>query len=148
MKAPSEIVKNLLVTAGAGVYGDATATWPLYVSSEPEAPDQVLTVYDDDTTHGDALRRSFPVWGQAMVQIRVRCNDYVTGYTKAIAVLRSLAGTAAFVQAATATELLAGEHDIRYHSFGVVNGPNYIGKDESGRCLFTGNIRVSKEELL
>jgi len=143
VKAASEVIKDILVAAGQATFADTTADWPLFISTEPEDPDQVITLYDGDPLRGSSLKHDEAAWQQIQVQIRLRNRDYQAGYTKMADLLKTIAQKGLFREDADES----GENDIRWHSFRVVNGPLHIGKDDNKRHLFTANVRASKEEI-
>lgn len=90
--SPADIVRHLLIQLGHGENPTPTATpdWSIYVASEPNSPDAVVTVYDtegriDGTSNPDGEAQEY--FG---VQVRVRAEDHPTGYAKARAIADSM----------------------------------------------------------
>ena len=47
VKAPSEDIKDILVTASVGKFTGATASdWQIFIGSEQPTPDKAITLYD------------------------------------------------------------------------------------------------------
>ena len=85
---PADVIAQLLVDGGQGSdplvlpLGD----WPIYVESEPDSPDSVLTVY---TTTGIDDGRTMPdgeLQQHYGFQVRIRSRTAKEGYTKAAAI--------------------------------------------------------------
>lgn len=80
---PCRIVRQLLLDLGLVTEPILYADWPVFVTEEPQGPDNVVTLYD---TPG-IMQGRFQVDGEVQeeygIQIRVRSQDYETGYTKA-----------------------------------------------------------------
>ena len=80
--SPAEIVRQFLIKKELG--SDAGATWPVGYSVEPEAPDNVLTIYDKvgqqhGRTHDDGETQE-----HHGIQVRVRYGgSYHPGWLKA-----------------------------------------------------------------
>ncbi len=85
--SPADVVRHLLVDLGGGVLGGGAVpwtggAWPIYVSSEPDDPDSVITIFD---TAGITQGRIFQgeIQEHQGFQVRVRDANHVDGYTKA-----------------------------------------------------------------
>jgi len=84
LHTPADVVRTLLINFGIG--SDPAAVplgdWPAYKASEPNTPDDVITVYDDtDSDDGRSLRDG-TLYGMNGIQFRVRSADDSTGYLK------------------------------------------------------------------
>lgn len=85
LHSPADIVGALLVALGYGASPPATP-WPIYVTSEPDQPDECMTVVDrEGRDHGREM-----VLGERQehrgVQVMVRSKSSRAGYEKAAAV--------------------------------------------------------------
>lgn len=141
--SPADVIRHLLVNLGGGVLPSAGGSWPIYVDSEPDTPDSVITLYDtagiiQGRTHIDG-----EIQEKHGILVRVRAASHTTGYTKAraIAVLMdetakrdivTIGGTNYFVNAITRTT------DV------IRLGKN---KPTSNRNLFTINAIVSLRQV-
>ena len=88
--SPADVLRDLLIGLAVGTAPSAAGNWPIFVAGEPDTPDNCITVYD---TAGTLEGRSM-IDGEKQehhgIQIRVRANDYPTGYTKARTVATTL----------------------------------------------------------
>lgn len=93
--AVGDIIRYMLIGLGAGTEPEATTapdsrTWPIYYPTEPERPDNCITV---QTTQGVSTGRRMvdgKVTRQLGFQIRIRGRDDLVGYAKAKAILQLL----------------------------------------------------------
>jgi hypothetical protein len=93
LHSPADVLRHLLIVKGLGANPDQfqTVTWPIYAASEPDRPDDCVTVFD---TAGLDQGRSMidgESWGPKGFQVRIRSLDHQTGWVKAYAILRSMA---------------------------------------------------------
>lgn len=86
--SPADILATLLVRLGLG--GAVGEAWPVYVSSEPASPDNVLTVYDTAGRSFDSSMVTGRRWALHGFQVRVRSATPAPGYVKACAVAVAL----------------------------------------------------------
>ena len=86
--SPADIVSRLLVTLGvASVPGDVLS-WPAYVSSEPDRPDEVITVYDTQGTMEGTAHEELQ--GHYGIQIRVRARTHSSGWARSNLIRQAL----------------------------------------------------------
>lgn len=87
--SPADVLRRALIDLGLGSAPPATP-WPVYASSEPSSPENVITVYD---TEGRDEGREM-ILGERQerhgFQIRVRAGTHTEGYTKARAIAVAL----------------------------------------------------------
>lgn len=86
----SLIVANLLVTEGFASLPASNTNWPIFVSREPDSPDNLMAVFDTTGqqfgfTQNDGYGQEHPG-----VMIRFRSADYSTGWVKANGVKQEL----------------------------------------------------------
>lgn len=78
---PTIVVSNLLVANGYGVFKSLTSDWGIFISEQPDSPDQCITIYDSSGSNlgkgmsGDTLIRPG-------IQIRIRSKTYPDGIRK------------------------------------------------------------------
>lgn len=81
--SPADIIRYALINASGGTLPTNNGSWPIYCNSEPDSPDNCITIYD---TEGRQHGRSM-IDGERQehygVQVRVRAADPPTGFTKA-----------------------------------------------------------------
>lgn len=82
----ADIIRDLLIHFGCGsspefTPGD-TSPWPVYVSQEPDTPDNVVTVYDTSGITEGRIHNDGVVPEQMGILVRVRSVDYVTGWAQ------------------------------------------------------------------
>lgn len=146
MHSPADVCRWALIRVGVGT--DPTASplgsWPIYASKEPDAPDNVITLYD---TAGQDDGRSM-VDGELQehygIQVRFRAQDEPTGRQKAEAVRKAMAESIYY------TNLAVGAYRYLVHCFGPIGNVIGLGEDlrSSKRRLFTVNAMVSLRRVL
>lgn len=127
--APTVDVKDLLVAAGIGAFG-GTANWAIYIGSEPDTPNNVITLYD---TPGTAPNPKFRL-DEPRFQVRVRSHNYNDGFQKAIEVSAQLQGLPSQTFNGT-----------RYEGIWVVLETNFLKADDEGRSIFVTTFRMIRE---
>ena len=81
--SPAMILRAALVDMGKGTFPLSNGIWPLYVGQFPDTPDEAVGVFDtsgqrDGRTQVDGIVHSHPG-----IQLRIRSNQYTSGYQKA-----------------------------------------------------------------
>lgn len=126
MSNPAELLKDVLETAGVGVFA-ATSGWSIAVDQEPPEPDTVITLYNTGGVNPN------PKWliDFPSVQVRIRgaVNGYLVSRAKAQQVKDTLLGLPSQVVAGERINSITGIGDI-------VNA----GRDDNNRPLCTVNF--------
>lgn len=128
MSDPTIGIKDLLVTAGAGVF-DSTSAWGIFIGKRPDLPDSCITIYQ----HGGGTPN--PKWlvDYPSVQVMVRggLNGYQAAYAKAVVIKNTLLGLP--------SQDLNGDRWVAVNMVGDINS---IGQDEKQRPMFSLNFRL------
>jgi hypothetical protein len=129
MNAPSQDIKDMLVSSAAGL--DVTFATDLFVSTMPESPDQCVAIYDSP---GFPPEPNYEYYYPG-VQIRVRGDQ--GGYR------------AAWTLAESIRDVLKAVHDETWNSTKYVqiwcSGEIYsLGQDENNRPLFSMNFSIQR----
>lgn len=90
--SPADVVRRVMIAMGLGVSpaNGSTTNWPIYAESEPDRPDNVITVYN---TSGRSFGSTQPDGEQQEhhgIQVRVRSITPEAGWTKANALAIAL----------------------------------------------------------
>lgn len=136
---PSFIVRRVLIDLGFGTNPSANLAWPMFDNSEPDSPDNVITIYDTSGKKSGRVMFSGETDLHHGIQIRVRGADAIVGYTKAMAIANGVDVTVyREVITIDSTEYIVQE--ISRTSDVLV-----LGKEtpKSKRSLFTINAVVS-----
>ncbi len=129
--APSVDIKDVLVTDGIGTFGGTTG-WAIFISEEPNKPDQVVTIFDSGGFEANPkFILDFPT---LQINIRGKEDDYTGTYAKALAVKDSLLGDVPGV--------INGTDYIGIWQIGDIN---YISRDDSNRPFFNTIWRIVRE---
>ena len=145
--SPADVTRWCLIALGLGADPEASNVWPIYATSEPDAPDSVLTVYD---TVGQSDGRSMnggELFTQHGIQVRVRAPTHGnSGWTKADAIRHALAVSVYDEEVAIADT--ASRYLVSCYS--RIGEVMVLGKDAptSKRSLFTINALVSLRQLV
>lgn len=140
LHSAAHVVQQALIALGlaaAPVSSGSQPDWPCYVESEPDQPDNVITVYTTtDVDHG----RTSPDRERQVhygVQIRLRAATYAVGYPKARALALALDN-------AYQTSVVLGGTTYTLHSFNRSGGVVSLGPEPlSHRNLFVINLTTS-----
>lgn len=142
--SPADIVRRLLILLGAGVSPSNGAVWPIYASSEPGAPDDVVTVYDTAGVEDGRAMTDGELFRHFGFQVRVRSIDHPSGWSKASEVQDLLARS-------TYDLVVTMPDDTRYlvHCVSHIGEVIALGKEvpSSKRNLFTVNATVTLTTL-
>lgn len=130
MNSPATDIANYLANSGVGTL-NGTTSWRVGIASEPEDPDDTVTVYDypgaePDTDQLDILRSNF--------QVRVRSANYQSAYDKQVAIRDLLIHTPISAESSIFS-LVVMQSDI---------AP--IGRDDRERWLLVANYRCRRSE--
>jgi hypothetical protein len=139
--SPAKIVRQLLINSEVARQVPLVP-WPVYALSEPESPDDVLTVFN---TSGVDHGRLMPTGERSQhegIQVRVRAASEEEGYIKSMEV-------AEFFDRVLRVEVALGDNTYILHSFNRTSPVISLGKEspESKRYLFTINGLLLVEEL-
>lgn len=138
--SPADIVRRLLISLGAGVSPSNGALWPVYATSEPGTPDNVVTVYDTAGLDDGRAMVDGELFRHLGFQVRVRSIDHRSGWDKASEIQNLLARS-------TYDEVVAMPDDTRYliHCVSRIGDVIALGKEvpNSKRSLFTVNATVT-----
>ena len=120
MTSPAQRIATHLQTAAFGTIGADSGT-TIAVSGEPATPDEAITVYDTGGTSPDTYDEDVYFKN---IQIRLRTNNYNTGYTTMESIRNNLLASPVI----TAINYIRMEGDILS-----------IGRDDNDRFLLTSN---------
>lgn len=140
--SPAQIIKKLMVDMGLGLE-PPNVPWPIYYSSEPDAPDSVITVYD---TQGLTGQRANPDGERSEfhgIQVRVRAANHGNGFLKGRAI------AVAFDQDVYLESVTIGAATYMVQAITRTSDVLVLGKDTptSKRSLFTLNAVCSLWEV-
>lgn len=126
-------IVGLLEAANVGTFGSALGTssgWAIFVGSEPDKPDDCITLYD---TAGDPPN---PKWllDYPRFLVRVRSHDYQQGFAKAEELKDVLLGLPS-----------QDIGTIRYDGIWVVTDTQFLQADQQGRSIFVNTWRTIRE---
>jgi hypothetical protein len=139
--SPADVLRSLIVLLDQGEM-PPSGPWPVYVSAEPDVPDDCITVYDTEGV--DAGR---DMYGEVVVrhgaQVRVRGADHRRAWAKADAVAASLD------EAVFQTEVPLEDETYLVHTIRRASGPLRIGYDtpQGKRNVFTLNVLLTLRQL-
>ena len=94
--SPADVVRHLLVNLGVGVLPSLTGDWPIYEGSEPEQPDNAITLYDQKGLTYGRVQLTGTVVDKPGVLFRVRSWNALDGFNKASEIARIIDETVTF----------------------------------------------------
>ena len=143
--SPAEIVQNLLVQLGLGSYpATLTGSWPIYVSNQPDKPDNSIAIYDTTGLTEGRVQRTGEKPEHHGFQIAVRATDAEAGWRKAKTIATALDETVKR-DSVVVTDVV-GTGTGTYHVYAVTrhSGPMAAGHEPGTiRQLFTINAVVA-----
>lgn len=149
MNPVSKDVSDKLVDDGIGTFA-GTSGWSINISSEPteeSAPDTCITIYD---TGGP---RPFTVQNRVIqpvrmdtVQIRVRSNNYLTGWDKMEEIVDAVIGWGRFTVDVDSSDE-SSELPTLYYGIFQTSDVLWLEKDEKGRNIFVVNFQAKRKEV-
>lgn len=135
----AEIVQKLLINGGLGVAPPASGSasdWSVYINSEPDKPDAVITVYDTTGVIGGRLGPTGDKEEMFGVMIRIRGGSPTAGGVKARAIARYLDSQ---VNEANVT---IGSYTYLVHSVDRSGTVNPLGPTQQGGMRRAWSINV------
>ena len=132
--SPADIIRYLLIELGQGTLPTDNGTWPVFVSSEPNLPDQVITVYDTAGHYDGRSMRSGEMYTFHGMQLRIRGINHQDAFQKA--------NDVAVAMDEQVNRMPITIDSSIYKIFGIsrVSGPLNLGNEENtNRILFTIN---------
>lgn len=138
--SPADILRQLLVDLDLGSYpANPPDAWPVYVASEPDRPDECVTVYDTAGRPQGRLQVSGEKPELHGVQVRVRSARPPEGWAKARTIAVALDES---VYAETVT--MTGGSSYCVHSVTRTTDVVPLGKEspQSKRSIFVLNALV------
>lgn len=136
---PASIIRTLLVTLGLGTEPSASGSWPIFDTSEPDTPDDVITMYDTAGRKQGRVMSNGELQETHGIQIRVRAANSVTGYAKA----RALA--VAIDQSVLRATVTMGASEYLVQAISRTGDVLILGKESptSRRSVYTINAFVT-----
>jgi hypothetical protein len=142
----AEIVQYLLVQLGVATLpvGTAAWIWPIYEGTEPDQPDNVITVYDTDSVMEGRTTVDSEKQSHYGFQVRVRASDKPTAFLEANEIAIAL-DTRATNVSVTVADPEIGTHVYSISAVTRQGDPLYIGAERatSKRKIYTVNATVA-----
>lgn len=105
----------------------------LFIGQEPSEPDDVVTIFDTGGMPSQLTFAKGEDYHNPSIQVRVRSNDYETGWTLLNDIKTFLHGKGPEVQGGTT-----------YTMIRCMNGPVMLGWDKSRRVRFVANFNIQR----
>lgn len=141
LHSPADVVRWLLIQTEQGVAPSSVGAWPVFVSIEPDRPDNCITVYDTEGILEGRIQTTGEVVEQLGVMLRVRSQNYPLGYSKCLNLQRELD------QQIYRRQVTVQNSTYVVHSLTRRGSILAIGKDRgnSDRFIFTLNYTLTIE---
>ena len=128
MSNPSEVIKDLLVSDGVGVFA-ATTGWGIYIAHSPDKPDTCIVIRDTGGTNANPkYLLNYP---SIQVMVRGSQNGYVTAYDKCENIRDVLLGLP--------SQDIGADRWVAINAMGGING---LGEDDNNRPLLSLNFAL------
>jgi len=135
--SPAQVLKKLLLDESL-VNAHTSATWPCFINSMPDTPDNAVCTIDTGAEKQGRIMRTGEVIQKPAVQIQFRAKTFSEGWTKAKAVEAVL--DALYRRSITLESIDYMLHSVRRH-----NTVLPLGAEPGGnrREMFSLNILLS-----
>lgn len=132
VSSPAEDIQAKLISLSKASDPTGTGTWPCYVATLPEDPDDCMAVLDapgekPTYTTGKTVYNS-------LVNIYVRSTSYSTGYAQIRAVMGALEQLAGF-----------SYNSMTYPGLVMDRDPEHLGYDGKNRAVFQLRFRCPRQ---
>lgn len=147
MKPPAYIIAQILHNATVGLFSTTNPTWLITFGKMPEkdGTDNCITTFDFGANNDGRNMRDGEYDLHPKVQIRVRCRDYTTGYTKAKDIENYL--TQEIVPSLPLTVTVDGG-TFKVKNISLLGSVAYMGQDEKNeRQHFSLNVQATISEV-
>lgn len=134
--SPADVIRHLLVAKGCGTLPSDGGDWPIYVASEPDGPDNCVTVYDTQGQDDGRSMHTGELWNHNGFQVRVRARDHSSaGWPKADEIQTVMA------EEVYQDYVTIGDETYFVHAVTRIGDPIPLGKEtpSSKRNLYTIN---------
>jgi hypothetical protein len=141
-RSPADVVRWLLILLDLGTDPEDADSWPIHASSEPDSPDNLITVYDTAGMTDGRVHRTGETAEHRGVMVQVRGTDQPTAWVKSDAIREALDEQV--------HNLLVTIDDEEYVVYAVTrhSGPLSLGREpNTDRFLFTLNAVVTVKQL-
>lgn len=140
----ASISAQMLIDAGLGTAPSAAQAWPIYISSEPEKPDNCIVIFDTAAVDQGRYMKGGKRVERKGFQFLVRSADYETGYLKAHAL------AVALDESIRNTTVTIGPTTYDIAAFSRTSGVLHLGrdKDNSRREHFSINATASINQVV
>lgn len=140
--SPADITAQVLIDAGQCTDPTDEDTWPVYVSDEPNTPDNCVTVFDTTPTDDGNSMVDGEEMGHFGLQVRVRAETHAVGWDKADELVTFL------TQGVYDRNVTIDGVDYLVDCYAGANGPLALGKEapHSKRRVFTINVTAAMVE--
>ena len=135
----ADIICQLMLDLSLGTSYQLSLDWPVYVSQEPDSPDNCLTVYDTTPLLQGRAMIDGEVQERDGIMVRIRGATFLEARDKAVAI------AIAFDQSVERTMVTIGSHVYRIQAISKTSGPIDLGKNvpDTKHHVFTYNATVS-----
>jgi hypothetical protein len=138
--SPASVLATYLIEQGV-VTTPTSDDWPIYVSSLPHAPDDLVAAYDT-TPVKDARTMLGPVVQHYGVSFTVRAVDYVEGWSKIQSIAMAL-------DSIIRSTVVCGASTYFIQAVSRTSGPTSLGREEGTkrRVLYSLNVIASINQV-
>lgn len=140
--SPADVLRWTLIGLGVGTNPVLEGSWPINVSSEPDDPDNLITLIDTSGVFDGRIMQTGEKVEFYGVSIQVRAIDHVTAWPKVEALKRALD------ESVHNYLVIVGSTDYSVHAVTRQSGPIALGREPgSNRLKFSMNVLVSLSQL-
>lgn len=141
--SPAAILRQLLIDLTQGTTPSDNDSWPMHYSSEPDTPDNAITVYDTAGTPDGRTMIDGRVHEHSGAQVRVRAQSESVGFTKAQAIATAMAEDVSYAG------VIVESTSYKVDAISRISGPLSLGKEPgSKRNIFTINVTMAVKQVV
>ena len=140
--SPADVIRWLLIDLGLGTDPSEEDSWPIHTSSEPDSPDNSITVYDTAGIVDGRIQRTGETREHCGVMLQVR------GTSQPIAWAKANAANVILDESIDKSNITIGSTDYIVYAVTRHSGPLSLGREPStNRFLFTINAVVALRQI-
>jgi|WetSurMetagenome_2_1015567.scaffolds.fasta_scaffold586091_2 hypothetical protein len=143
--SPADVVRWLMIDLSLGTDPAGTGTsdsWPIHASSEPDYPDNLITIYDTAGVQQGRIQNTGETVEHRGIMVQVRGTDHATAWGKMDAI------KVALDESVHNSLVIVDSSQYTVYAVTKQSGPLSLGREQNtNRFLFTLNAIVALQQL-
>ena len=140
--SPADVIRWLLIDLGLGTDPSVSGSWPIHTSSEPDSPDNSISVYDTAGIKDGRIQRTGETREHSGIMLQIR------GVTQPIAWAKANAANIILDESIDKSLITISSTDYIVYAVTRHSGPLSLGREPgTNRFLFTINAVVALRQI-